>query len=330
MQMMKENEPYIFKPDGEMMAKVLLYYGLIPDASQETYKIVCPFHNDMNPSMIVDISTGSFFCFGCQLSGDAYKFVSLVNEKDNDLQVLNKLFKILKSKKVCSLNVPKKFKPRVQVSQYYDEAHDYFYGLSKVDWKNDDSQEVLECKSYMSNRGFKANSLIHSDARITFNVAYPIIFPMLDNGEFKGWVCRTNKKEIEAKRKYLYNKGFSRATTLVGNYGNKEYLFIVEGYMDRLKFIQHLHSLGIEEDVVAILGWKMTKEQELKIKNFKNIKCIISVLDNDEYGKKGTKYLSTIFPNVIRFSYIKGLKDIGETSKEKFKKMYDKTLQNLK
>lgn len=323
MQKVEIDKPYIFNPDGEMLAKVLLYYGLIPDANEINYKIVCPFHNDLNPSMIVDLETGTFFCFGCGLSGDAYKFVSLMYEKDNDIKKLIKLFKILNSDKVCALDFTHRTKPKNQSSQLYNEAHDYFYGLSKIDWRNDKSEEVIECRNYMKARGFQGKTLKKCDARITYNKSYPIIFPMLDNGDFKGWVCRTNKPEIEKKRKYLYNKGFSRATTLVGNYKDCEYVFVVEGYMDRLKFVQ----FGVD-NVVAILGWKMSKEQEKKLKDEK-VKVIISALDNDECGRKGTEYLKKIFPNVVRFSYLKGIKDAGEMNEEMFKKMYSKTLQKL-
>ena len=121
-------------------------------------------------------------------------------------------------------------------------------------------------------------------------------------------------------RKYLYNEGFSRATTLVGEYGSENYVFIVEGYMDRLKFVQ----FGIT-NVVAILGWKMSGEQEKKLKE-KGITHVISALDNDECGRKGTRYLKTIF-NVTRFSYLKGIKDPGEMSEENFNKMYRRTMK---
>lgn len=314
------NKPFVFKPDGEMLAKVLLYYGLIPDVQSVIYKIVCPFHNDLNPSMIADLSTGTFFCFGCGLSGDAYKFVSLMYEKENDIQILKRLFKIINSDKVSKLDFSHRTgKSKKESEQLYIEAHDYFYGLSKINWIKDKSDEVLTCKNYMRKRGFKANTLKRCDARITYNMAYPIIFPMLDNGEFKGWVCRTNNPDVEKIRKYLYNKGFSRATTLVGDYKNQEIIFVVEGYMDRLKFIQ----FGIS-NVVAILGWKMSKEQERKLKN-ENVKIIVSALDNDECGKKGTEYLKTIFPNVVRFQYIKGIKDAGEMNEQLFNKMFSKT-----
>jgi DNA primase (bacterial type) len=142
---------------------------------------------------------------------------------------------------------------------------------------------------------------------------------MLDNGKFKGWVCRTTSKKIEIKRKYLYSQGFSRATTLVGNYGKKDFVVITEGFMDRLKFLQFGY-----DNVVAILGWKMSIEQIKKLKN-KGIKNIISALDNDVCGKKGTKFISEHF-NVISFCYSDELKDAGDIkNKKQFKKMFNKT-----
>ena len=146
---------------------------------------------------------------------------------------------------------------------------------------------------------------------------------MLDNGKFKGWVCRTMVKSIEKRRKYLYNEGFSRATTLVGNYGSKDYVFVVEGYMDRLKFIQN----G-EENVVAILGWKMSDQQIQKLKD-KGICKVISALDNDTCGKKGTEFLKKHF-QVHRFCYLKGIKDPGEMNKDNFDKMYKRTMKKFK
>ena len=73
---------------------------------------------------------------------------------------------------------------------------------------------------------------------------------------------------------------------------------------------------------------KMAKEQELKLKNA-GVKYIISALDNDECGRKGTEYLKSIFPNVIRFKYLKNIKDPGEMSQELFDIMYKKTIKEL-
>lgn len=308
------------------LAKVLWYYGLIPDTHSLQYKIVCPFHGDVNPSLLVNLEEGTWFCFGCNLAGDAERFAMLMEKKYgglNDLKAYKKYLVILKSKK-CSnikIQVGQKDTPKKLRRQLYDEAYDYYHGLKTVDWRSDDSDEVVKARAYMCKRGFDPKTLNKCKAKVTYNPFYGLIFPMLDNGKFRGWVCRTMRKDIEQRRKYLYNEGFSRATTMCGEYGHKNYVIVVEGYMDRLKFVQN----GID-NVVAILGWKMSLQQEEKLKAAGVIK-IISALDNDECGRKGTKYLEQRFGsgNVVRWQYLKGLKDPGDMEPKAFQKMYERT-----
>lgn len=311
---------------GEALAKVLWYYNLIPGVASSSQKIVCPFHNDINPSMIVNFEDGSWFCFGCNLSGDAISFVRNMEHKLkglNDLQAYKEYLRILKSDKCSDITVslPKRPLKSIQ-SDLYLQAYDYYYGLRKVDWTGSEEPETVSAREYMLKRGFTPKTLNMCKAKVTYNQSYGLIFPMLDNGKFKGWVCRTMDKKIEQQRKYLYNEGFRRATTLVGDYGGKPYVIIVEGYMDRLKFIQY----G-ETNVVAILGWKISEQQIQKLKD-KGITKIISALDNDECGRKGTKFLERYF-GVTRWRYIKGVKDPGDMTKESFAKMHRKTLEEF-
>jgi DNA primase len=317
------------KNEKNELAKVLWFYGLIGNVDAEEQKIICPFHEDANPSMIVNLKQGSYYCFGCHESGDALKFVQKMEKmrsKSNDLQGCKKFFQILKSDECSRIRIQRVEKVKKTSKQMYAEAYDYFHGLSKVNWrKKSDLDEVNEVRSYMVKRGFTTSTLNKIDARVTFSKNYELIFPMLDNDKFKGWVCRTNIPEVEQKRKYLYNKGFRRKTSLIGNYGDNEVLFIVEGFMDRLKFIQ----FGVN-NVVAILGWKASLHQIEKIKSKKNIKYIVSALDNDKCGIKGSKYLESIFKEkYVRFAYLKGVKDPGEMSKETFDKMYRKTMNKI-
>lgn len=310
--------------DGTNLLKVLWYYGFIPTINSNVQKIICPFHKDVNPSLICDFDNGRWFCFGCNKSGDSLNFVLDIEKQYNnlnDLQALHKYFKILKSNKCKKIHLKKNTRPQAELQiDLLNEAHDYYYGLKKVNWYNPDFIEEKECKDYMLKRGFTIKALMECDARYTYTKNYPLIFPMLDNGEFKGWVCRTTNKDVEKKRKYLYNKGFSRANTLVGDYGKKPYIIVVEGYMDRLKFIQFNES-----NVVAILGWKISDQQIKKLKD-NGITTVISALDNDKCGKNGTKYLQRFF-NVVRFKYLKGVKDVGEMNKAIFNKCLIKTKQ---
>lgn len=312
---------------GTRLAKVLWYYNLIPSTTSLSQKIVCPFHKDVNPSMIVNLEDGSWFCFGCNLAGDAIKFVKLMEAQLNglnDLQAYRKYLQILKSNKCSGIKLDRSLvKQKPLQRDLYNEAYDYYHGLRKVNWNESEEPEVVSARDYMRKRGFGPKTLIKCGAKVTYNNNYGLVFPMLDNGKFKGWVCRTMVKSIEEKRKYLYNEGFSRATTLVGTYGVKDYVFVVEGYMDRLKFVQ----FG-EDNVVAILGWKMSPQQIQKLKD-RGITKVISALDNDDCGKKGTEFLKKHF-EVTRFTYLKGVKDPGEMTQESFDKMFERTMRNFK
>lgn len=289
------------------LAKVLAYYGLYqPDVSMKQ-KIVCPFHNDINASMLVDYSDGRFFCFGCNVSGDAFHFVKLM---EPDKPTFARYKYILNTKKVNKIDLSGRVKVVEEDKKKALQYAKYFYnGLKQIDWETDEQDETIECREYMLNRGFTAKTLNKAKAKITYINNYPIIFPMYDNDIFKGYVMRTTNKQIERERKYLYNEGFSRATTIVGDYGEDD-VIVTEGYMDRLKFIQNGY-----ENAVAILGWKMSGNQIMKLQEA-DIDIPICALDNDKCGKDGFKYMKGHFPKTKRLVYPKGVKDPGDMKEE--------------
>lgn len=287
------------------------YYGY---DVEETGKIICPFHDDINPSMKINLEEGNFYCFGCNLSGDAIKFVKLMNPNLDEIQVLKKYFKILNSTKVKKKKIKRisKKKKKEEFKQYFIEAQDYYFNLLQPDWK----KEKISEKEYMRKRGFLPSTLNLCKAKYTYNDNYPLIFPIFDMGEFKGYVCRTISPEIEKKRKYLYNKGFSRSNTLVGEY-DAETVIIVEGYMDWLKLRQY----GFKK-VAAILGWKITQIQIEKLKK-EGVKNVICMLDNDKAGRKGKEYLKNFF-NVLNFKLPVGVNDPGDLTRQQAKKIKKK------
>jgi len=304
---------------GNELAKSLHFYGRYEQGDDNEFKVICPFHEDINASMKINLNNGSFYCFGCGVSGDAVKFVSLVNKHLDDLHSCMEYFKISRRKDVQAICIKHRVKTIQDNKQLQDEAHDYYFGLKTIDWNKVNGPE----KDYMIKRGFSADSLNKCNAKLTYtSYAYPIIFPMNDMGEFCGWVCRTMSKTVEEKRKYLYNEGFSRRNTLVGNYDSTT-VVLVEGFMDYLKMKQN----GLKY-VAAILGWKITEQQVSKLKA-KGVHTIVSALDNDTCGKKGTQYLSKFF-KVIQFQFPDGVKDPGDMDKKVFELAFKKTKQYFK
>ena len=309
---------------GKELAKVLIYYGLIADVVSSDFNIICPFHEDINPSMRICLTDGSFFCFGCEAKGNALDFVKKVHPELNELQACVLLEQILNSKEVKTLNVKYRKKRRLQNKQALNEAHDYYYGLRSVDWNNIHTKEEHEVLQYMKQRGFNERALNIAQCRTNYNIAYPFLFPILDNGEFKGWVGRTMNKYVEKKRKYLYNDGFRKRDTLCGNYEQNKVVFVCEGFMDYLS----LRTRGHIKNVVAILGWHISDEQVQKLKD-KGTTTVVSALDNDKAGNKGTEYLKQFF-NVIRFEYPEGIKDAGEMSEQQLKTAIRRTRRAYK
>ena len=87
----------------------------------------------------------------------------------------------------------------------------------------------------------------------------------------------------------------------------------------------NLKTKGHLRNVVALLGWHISDEQIEKLKE-KNIKTVVSVLDNDKSGIKGTELLKRYF-RVIRFEIPN--KDVGEMTKEQIKKSLRKVRKQI-
>lgn len=297
------------KYGGKELAKVLYYYGLIGDVRQAQFNINCPFHDDPNPSMMINLSKGTFYCFGCGLFGNAYDFVKYAQPELNELQVCIILEKILHSKDVAGLDVRyKKKQCKGDMPQMLIDAEDYYFGLKNVDWEKSLTKSQAEVLGYMSNRGFCGRDLNFAKCKVSCDIAYPIIFPIFDNGTFKGYVCRTMNRRVEKKRKYLYNDGFRKRDTLCGEYEETCIPVLCEGYLDYLS----IKSKGRIKNAAAILGWHISDNQIEKLYK-KNIKKVICALDNpkiDKAGEKGIRLLEKYF-KVYPFPYPEGIKDPG-------------------
>lgn len=307
------------KYNGNDLARVLIYYGLIYETESTQIKIVCPFHDDANPSMVVNLAEGSFYCFGCGAKGNAYDFVKFANPKLNDLQCCVLLEKIVRSNEVKNIQVKIRNRRKKHSKNSIREAYTYYYGLHETDWNTPRTTEEKQVVEYMHKRGFNARALNIGRCKASYSLSYPILFPILDNGEFRGWVGRTMNKQVEKKRKYLYNDGFRKRDTLCGSYSENSVVYICEGFMDYLA----IRTRGHIKNVVAILGWHISDEQTKKLKD-KGITTVVSALDNDECGIKGTKYLERFF-NVVRFQYPENIKDCGEMNEKQIKKCIRET-----
>lgn len=314
----------IRKYNGEDLLKVLIYYQQDFELDKSEFNIICPFHDDINPSMKISLSEGSYFCFGCACYGNALDFVKQAQPELNELHCAIVLEKIIRSKKVGNIKVRYKKKKRKNNKQSMNESYDYYYGLKTVDWYNVKTEEEKEVLQYMKSRGFDERALTIGKCKASYNKAYRAIFPILDNGEFKGYNCRTTNKLVEKQRKYLLSDGFYKRDTLCGTYKENSIVWICEGHLDWL----NLKAKGHIKNIVALFGWHLSDMQLKKLQD-KNIKTVVSALDNDASGEKGTKLLEKYF-DVIRVDFPEGVKDVGEMSQAQIDRMKRKVMNEIR
>ena len=57
------------------IVKLVGDYGLNVSRAGSKYKALCPFHDDKNPSMVLDPERQSYKCWSCGAGGDVFDFV---------------------------------------------------------------------------------------------------------------------------------------------------------------------------------------------------------------------------------------------------------------
>ena len=301
--------------------------------NQEIYKVACPFHGDVNPSLQINLPKKYFYCYGCGAHGSTLDLLRLSHPTYSPFRIMEELNSILEEegrgvigggKELSTLSSTESDNSFVENKLTYSQgiqlAKNFYFTLPTTNWykfsveQYDQSEEenYFRIKHYLLKRGFTPRILMKYGAKYTYKEDYPVVFPIYDNNVFRGYVMRTDDPFVEANRKYMYNKGFKRERTPAGQYKTST-LILVEGFLDRLK----ANELGLN-NVVAILGWKVTGTQLSKFKKA-GVKKILCALDNDEAGNKGYHYLKLIEKtnnfSVERIHYPKGTKDFGELTK---------------
>ena len=69
---------------------VLAHYGLVPKGKGEQVKILCPFHDDVEPSCSVNFERRVYHCFGCQAAGNVLEFVHEMENRDGEAVTLRR------------------------------------------------------------------------------------------------------------------------------------------------------------------------------------------------------------------------------------------------
>lgn len=302
--------------------------------SGNSYKGLCPFHNEKTPSFTVDDKKQLFHCFGCGEGGDV---VSFIMHKEG-LSYIDAM-KYLANKAGIKLDDSKSSKENKILNRYYDINKDimmYFYknlltdkagqiylknrgfrsnivntfmlGFAKNSW--DDLLNYVKKKDYLLD-DIENLGLIKKSQSGKYYDKYRnrLIFPIINHyGKVIGFGGRsidsTMPKYLNSPESQVFKKRYNLYGLNIFKKQASKDIILVEGYMD----VIGLNNQGIDQ-AVASLGTSLTNDQAKLLKRY--AKNVYICYDEDNAGIKATDRAIEILldegikPNII--SLEKGL-----------------------
>lgn len=294
---------------------VLNHYGLKTDKNDF---ILCPFHDDHNPSLKIYPKTNTFHCFGCGTAGDQVEFIQL-KEKCTKHEAILKA-ESLTSPNYTAIKEPQEL-TRIAVLTKYLQSCKSSMQRSKA------AQEYCKNRALNSDKpaiGFNSANLMDGWGKALKESALQaglltktgsgysqrfrncIVFELQSKqGQAVGIYGRHIAQKSERKHVYLpgHHQGIYPRYPKPG----AEKLIITESIIDAATLLQ-LPEITKEYEILAAYGTNgLTDEHVQAIKELAKLKEIIFAFDGDQAGKDGTKRNAEIFRQllpVVKISYV--------------------------
>lgn len=323
-----------------------------------SYRGLCPFHADTNPSFYVNSEKKICKCFVCGSGGNAIAFYSKIKKISyiDAIKELSKKYRV--DIKEYSTNIDEKYEKFYQIME---DSHNFF--MEKI--FSQDSRGALQYLSnrglntnlikehqlgyappkwselyeFLNNKGYNDEDLItlglikkNEEGKIYDTFRNRIIFPIFSTNRriiaFGGRSLEKNDSipkyinspdtPIFKKGKNLY--GIERAIKI----RDKNYSILMEGYMDVLS----ANIFGFDTSI-APLGTALTKEQAQLIKRYSS--NILLSFDMDKAGISATERACFILKAQgfnIRVLQFEGSKDPDEFLKKNGRETFLKVVEN--
>lgn len=278
-----------------------------------TFKGLCPFHNDRNPSMTVDPDMGRYKCWSCGAAGDIFTWVMETQKVEfgEAIQMLAEQAGVTLSRQPAGEKVDRKgYEALMKAAQEFfqgqliknEAARDYCsargldqgvitqFGLGYAPHAGDLLAATLAKAGYSMSQA-KEMFLVDFDGS---GGAYDkfrsrLMIPIYDE---RGRIIAYGGRIIgEGQPKYINSSDtplFHKSGILYGMNLAKEaiaaagYAVLVEGYMDVIA----CHRAGVKQ-AVASLGTALTEEQVKLMRRWGE--RVVVLYDRDEAGQKAAE-----------------------------------------
>ncbi|CAL4318092.1 DNA primase [Buchnera aphidicola] len=328
------------------------------------YHALCPFHNETKPSFVINHEKQYFYCFGCNIYGNAIdfimkydqlKFIESIQELTRILgkKIPNNYFDLKKKKQYYYKNQFYK-DIKIIVNIYHNNIHTNHGKIAKCYLKNRKINNTMINYfqiGFSSNQENFLNQIIHNNSihentknnifiKIKNNKQYNqfynrIIFPIQNQyGNTVGFGGRSlinNKypKYINSPTTEFFNK--SKELYGIEKIKKKnieiKYILVVEGYFDVISLTQ----FNIQ-NVVSTLGTMITKYQIQIL--FQITNNILYCYDGDKSGKQASwRTLKNTLPYLyhnrnIRFIFLPDQEDPDSIIHKEGKHSFFKRMKN--
>lgn len=256
--------------------------GFDPKKNGRGYKLLCPFHDDKNPSLSVDDKKQLFHCFGCGKSGDVIKFIEYLHNYSfkEATQYLVKKNPNLKSfggdiyssaiSSRLSADSTRKQTVKNKPENSNQKAENSLNEL--VEKQHQSLFEKKQALEYLEKRGIADHEVIRK-FKIGYSTGY-VTFPFFDD---KGHVGEIYSRSIlnNAKLPHKYLPGPHKGILNLEELKTTDEIYLCECVIDAIS----LYCMGIK-NVTCSFG-KGNLTDELKEKLSKHYKRVLITYDND-------------------------------------------------
>lgn len=278
--------------------KVAAHYATL-HKSGSNYKMLCPFHDDNHPSLVIHTGRQFFKCHACGEGGDVFKLVQQF-EHCSFKEALDKLGADSQGKVIAAA-----VETGLALSPSFNACENEYCGsvrptdraspVSTTDAANKEFIRML--LPYASGDTELSQAYIDFEVGLAPHLLPPkwkvfagrIIFPIRDdNGYLVGFGGRLTQAVNSQQPKYINSSadsGFRKGNVLYGLFRAKDTIkengrvFVVEGYRD----VMAMHAAGYSE-TVGLCGTALADGQAELLKSLNA--DIILVLDGDGAGRK--------------------------------------------
>jgi DNA primase len=282
-----------------------------------TFKGLCPFHSEKNPSFYIYPEQQSWHCFGCNSGGDVFSFIM----KKQNLEFGEALRQLAQKAGVV---IPSKFEPGMESQEkqrLYDvnqAAAQYFHNLllnspagkkaqgyiAKRGFTEQTIKEFQlgysansweELKKYLSERNYTEKEMLDAGLIIEAEGKKPhdrfrdkLMFPIFDvRGRVTGFGGRALDDSLPKYTNSPQTPLFDKSGTLYGinlardAIREQDTAVIVEGYMDVIT----AHQNGFK-NAVASMGTAVTERQVNILKRLSRNAALTLAMDADAAGEE--------------------------------------------